>query len=63
MKLKDLRLSKGLTVKQLSNKSGLAVGYISDLENGKADNPSKLTLSKLANALDVSISDLLDESS
>ncbi len=59
-KIKQLRLIKGLTLQKLSNKSGVAVGYIADLENGKALNPTLKTLNKIANALGVTATDLLD---
>ncbi|AWZ48305.1 helix-turn-helix domain-containing protein [Hathewaya limosa] len=59
-KIKKIRLFKGLTVQSLSNKSGVAIGYIADLENGKALNPTIKTLSKIAKALQVEVIDLLD---
>lgn len=58
-KLKAIRLSKNLTLKELAEKSKLAYGYISDLENGKAKNPSLNTITRLARALEVDISELL----
>ena len=59
MRIKELRLSKGLTIKQLSVASNVAVGYLSDLENGKRKNPSMNTLKLIADALGVTIFDLL----
>lgn len=50
-KIKFFRQKQGLTVKALSRKSKLAVGYLSDLENGKSNNPSKDTMEKIAMAL------------
>ena len=46
----DARNAKGLTQKELSERSGIAQGDISKLENGNA-NPSIRTLQRLANAL------------
>ncbi|ADU24430.1 helix-turn-helix domain-containing protein [Ruminococcus albus] len=46
----DARNSSGLTQKQLSDRSGIAQGDISKLENGNA-NPSIRTLQRLANAM------------
>ena len=46
----DARKSAGITQKELSQKSGIAQGDISKLENGNA-NPSINTLQRLADAL------------
>lgn len=46
----DARNSKGLTQKELSERSGIAQGDISKLENGNA-NPSVKTLQRLAEAM------------
>ena len=46
----DARKSAGITQKELSQKSGIAQGEISKLENGNA-NPSIKTLQRLAAAL------------
>ena len=46
----DARKSAGITQKELSQKSGIAQGDISNLENGNA-NPSIKTLQRLATAL------------
>ena len=46
----DARKSAGITQKELSQKSGIAQGDISKLENGNA-NPSIKTLKRLAAAL------------
>lgn len=59
-KIKQIRLLQGLTLQSLSSKSGVAVGYIADLENGRALNPTIKTLNKIATALEVKITELLD---
>ncbi len=46
----DARNTEGLTQKELSERSGIAQGDISKLENGNA-NPSIKTLQRLANAM------------
>lgn len=46
----DARKSSGITQKELSQKSGIAQGDISKLENGNA-NPSLKTLQRLAAAM------------
>jgi transcriptional regulator with XRE-family HTH domain len=51
--IKAFRQEKGMTVKELSQKSHVAVGYISDLENDMdgIKNPTKDVMIKIANAL------------
>ena len=46
----DARKESGLTQKELSEKTGIAQGDISKIENGNA-NPSLKTLKRLANAM------------
>ena len=46
----DARNSEGLTQKELSERSGIAQGDISKMENGNA-NPSVRTLQRLAKAM------------
>lgn len=59
-KLKQLRKENKLTLKELHNKTGISISFISDIEN-KRRNPSIDNLKVLANALNVSISELMDE--
>lgn len=49
--LKHFREQKGLTVNGLSRLSGVAASYISNIENGKKENPSKEVIIKLADSL------------
>ena len=58
--LKSRRLSSNLSQEQLGLKSGLSRPYISELEMGKKD-PSLFTIFKLANALELKSSVLIDE--
>ena len=58
--LKSKRLSANLSQEQLGLKSGLSRPYISELEMGKKD-PSLFTIFKLANALELKPSVLIDE--
>ena len=53
--IKQYRKIQQVPIKKLSNLSGIAVGYLSDLENGKADNPSKAVMDKIAAALGKSV--------
>ena len=60
-RLKSLRLQRGLTLPQLSDKAGVSVGLLSQLENAADDtaNPNLQTLRKIANALSATIADLI----
>lgn len=58
--IRRIRKSKGLTIRDLSKKSEVSQGYISDLENGRETRPSLDILGKLANALEVSITNFLE---
>lgn len=51
--IKRFRNEIKMTVRELSGKSGVAVGYISTLENDNCGNtnPSKETMEKISNAL------------
>lgn len=60
MRLKQIRIAKGLSQKRLSELSGVTQGYISDIESG-ASEPTVRILRKLAKALDTSITELIDE--
>jgi transcriptional regulator with XRE-family HTH domain len=48
--LKDIRLEKGLTLRELSKTSGISVSYLSDIERG-VTLPSIWTLNILSAAL------------
>lgn len=50
----DARKLKGITQKELSERTGIAQGDISKLENGNG-NPSIKTLQRLATAMDMSL--------
>ncbi len=56
-RLQRLRQSANLTIPDLSDKSGVAVGTIWNVENGVGDTQIS-TLRKIAKALNISISDL-----
>lgn len=61
-KIEYYRKKKNLTLNDLSEKSGLSIGYLSNLENGK----SSLTLDKIqiiCEILDISLMKLLEEGS
>ena len=60
-KIKAARLKKNLTQKQLSERTGLSQAYINELENGKKVNPSIIVLDKLAAALGVCLTEILED--
>ena len=46
-KIKYFRLQLGLTLIDLSNLTGLSIGYLCHLENGGRNNPSFASMTKL----------------
>lgn len=60
-RIKKLRKTNNMTIKELSNKSGVGQSTISEIETGIAKNPKSETLSKLATALNVTVDSLLAE--
>lgn len=59
--IKRLRKQKQLTQPKLAEISDISKGYIYLLEAGEMENPSLDILHKIANALECTIADLLDE--
>ncbi|QBD85315.1 XRE family transcriptional regulator [Clostridium tetani] len=57
--IKRIREQKGLGVNELSRISGVNASYISALERGEKQNPTITILKKLANALEVTIDELM----
>lgn len=55
--LKQIRQEKGMTLKKLSERSGVSTSHISDIENN-FKMPSLIVVVKLAKALDVGVTDL-----
>lgn len=53
-RLKDIRKSKNLTLKQVAQENAIAIGFLSDIENGKAG-ASFENIVKLAQYYNVSI--------
>ena len=57
-KLKKARMQRNLTQQELADKSGVSRVTIAMIENGQTRDVMASTLLKLANALDMSVSDL-----
>ena len=57
--IKRVRTNKGMTQKELSNKSGLSQSTITEIEKGTRQNLRADNLSKIATALNVSTNELL----
>lgn len=55
MNFKELRTKKGLTLRQVEEKTGISNSYLSQLENGKIIKPSFDTIEKLNKLYDQSI--------
>lgn len=60
-RIRSLRLEKGFTLPDLSQKAGVSIGLLSQLENADEEsaNPNLQTLRKISKTLDVTIADLL----
>ena len=52
--VRNIRKKRGITLKELAEKTGLSIGYISQIERDLTD-PSLSTLRKLSAALDIQI--------
>ena len=58
--LKQVRADKGLTQRDLAKKARVTQGYVAQLEMGIRKNPSIETLKRLAKALGVPVTALLE---
>ena len=58
VRLKALRIKRGMTQEALAKKAGISRGYLLRLEAGRQD-PSLSTLTSLAKALKVKVGELL----
>lgn len=57
-KMKQIRLSKGMQLVELSKKTGISVGYLCHLERGTRKNPSIEIMDKISNALGKTVSEI-----
>jgi transcriptional regulator with XRE-family HTH domain len=60
-RLKEYRKSLGISQADLARKSNVSAAYVSELESGLGKRPSGEILLRLANALEVTIADLLGQ--
>lgn len=51
--IKELRIAQGLSTKDLSTATGLSVGFINQLENGKNNKPKIESIAKIAMVLNI----------
>ncbi|NQD66211.1 helix-turn-helix domain-containing protein [Bacillus haikouensis] len=58
--LKYYRDERGMTINELSHLAGISKSYISSIERGLQKNPSIQVLQKLADTLNISLSQLLE---
>jgi transcriptional regulator with XRE-family HTH domain len=54
-KIKALRQERKLTLKDLSEKSGIEITYLSKIENDKTGTPKESTIDKLISALKINL--------
>ncbi|WP_235941639.1 helix-turn-helix domain-containing protein [Paenibacillus puerhi] len=57
--LKGLRRTKGFTIRELADRSGVSAAYISQLENGNRGVPSPDVLMKLSEGLNIPYTELM----
>lgn len=61
LRTEALRKKKKWSLVQLSKKSGVARGYLCELEKGKYENPGGNIICKLCKALETTPNDLIEE--
>ena len=57
-RIKELRKNQGLTLEELSNKTGASIGYLCHLEKGTRTNPSTQIMERIAKALGKTIAEI-----
>lgn len=58
-RISELRQRRGFTLPQLAERAGVAKGYLWTLETHLAPNPGVRVVIRIADALDVSVMDIL----
>ena len=56
--IKEIRLIKNITLKQIQEQTGVSISYLSEIENNKVKNPSLLVMVKIAKVLDSKLDEL-----
>ncbi|NLW92169.1 MAG: helix-turn-helix domain-containing protein [Syntrophomonadaceae bacterium] len=59
-RIREIRISKGLTLEELGNRTGFTKGLLSKIENSKVSPPVS-TLAKIARAMNVSMGEFFSE--
>ena len=59
LNLKRIRTKKGISQGDIARDLGVSRGFVSTIENGKT-NPTLATIAKLAKALRISVTELLE---
>ncbi|AVP66183.1 XRE family transcriptional regulator [Clostridium botulinum] len=59
--IRRIRKSQKISINKLASMSCISLGYLSDIENNNAKNPTMDKLQAIANALGVQVSDLLSD--
>lgn len=62
-KVRLLRMKKKISIRKLAEITGLSKSTLSDIENNKSKKPTVDTISKIAQALQIPISELFSETS
>lgn len=57
-KIKEYRKEQGLTLREMAEKCGVSIGYLSHLENGTRDNPSTEVMENISKVLKKTIPEL-----
>lgn len=58
--IKEIRIIQGLTLEDISKRTGLSVGYICHLEKGSRNNPSYNSMVKISRALNKEIGEVFE---
>ncbi len=58
---KTRRITAGLSIAELAERSGISIRAIADIEAGRVRRPQMATVRRIAEALDVAVTDLLVE--
>ncbi len=60
LRIKELRMARGLSTNKLSDMAGLSQSYVRNLEAGKYDNPTVDSLSLICEALGIAFEDFVN---